>query len=392
MINLVTGLPGASKTLYTLSMVDAEARKDQRPVFYSGITEVTLPGWTEIEAEDWYNCPPKSIIVIDECQRIFRPRMNGKEVPKFVSELETHRHKGLDLYMITQHPMLADSALRRLSGRHFHVVRVMGMQVSTVHEWPSVKDTCDKSSSRVDSIKHRWPFNKEMFGKYKSAEIHTVKRTIPTRVKLFVLLPFLFAIIGYFVWASFQKKINPQAVPVSSSQVQVAPGSAASGGGPVKASYVNAVADAKQFAFERTSRVEGLPQTAPRYDEVTKPTVAPVPVACVADEVKCVCYSQQATKMQVTRDTCRQIVEQGFFRDFEDKRSDQVARSREVLNRSDPLPLSGVSTKQAEGRNYGAIAAVSSPAPGGGSQQGRDASTFGVVASRRDGVRVPTEN
>jgi len=50
MITLITGLPGNGKTLYTISFVKALAEKENRPVFYSGITDLALD-WTEIEPE-----------------------------------------------------------------------------------------------------------------------------------------------------------------------------------------------------------------------------------------------------------------------------------------------------------------------------------------------------
>ena len=37
-----------------------------------------------------------AIIVVDECQRIFRPRPKRFESTDYVSELETHRQRGLD--------------------------------------------------------------------------------------------------------------------------------------------------------------------------------------------------------------------------------------------------------------------------------------------------------
>lgn len=87
----------------------------------------------------------------------------------------------------------------------------------------------------------------------------------------------------------------------------------------VKASYQNAVEDSKQFIFDRTPRVAGLPQTAPRYDEITKPSSVPVPAACISNETKCNCYTQQATPMNVPDLLCRDIVARGYFVDFDDK-------------------------------------------------------------------------
>ncbi len=33
--------------------------------------------------------------MIDEAQRVFRPRPAGSKVPDYIQELETHRHKGI---------------------------------------------------------------------------------------------------------------------------------------------------------------------------------------------------------------------------------------------------------------------------------------------------------
>jgi len=105
-IELQTGLPGHCKTLYTLDRIEALRKKSGRPVFYNGIAinKDKLPEWQEIEADKWYTAPPESIVVIDEAQRIFRPRPAGSQVPKHESELETHRHGGIDLVLMTQKP------------------------------------------------------------------------------------------------------------------------------------------------------------------------------------------------------------------------------------------------------------------------------------------------
>ena len=68
MLTLITGQPGNGKSLYTISFVEAKRQAESRPVFYYGIPELTLP-WTQLEdPTKWYECPEKSIIVIDEVQ------------------------------------------------------------------------------------------------------------------------------------------------------------------------------------------------------------------------------------------------------------------------------------------------------------------------------------
>lgn len=309
MIGLITGLPGNGKTLYALNFIKAKAEKENRPVYYSGIADLALP-WTEFDGEKWMDCPPNSIIVIDECQRIYRPRSYGSNVPPHVAELETHRHKGVDIFLITQHPMLVDSNVRRLVGLHFHVVRKFGMQASTVHEWNSVKENCDKN--RDESTRHDFKFPKEAYKWYKSAEVHTHKARIPMRVWILLAAPFILAALVWFVYDRFQQKINPEPVHPPSGQAsvpvhQLSPSSAGGSGSRPR------VLTSAEYVEQHQPRVSGLPHTAPVYDERTRPVHVPYPAACIQSATKCQCYTQQGTRLDVGAELCKGIAEGGFF-------------------------------------------------------------------------------
>lgn len=330
MIDLITGLPGNAKTLYTIGYVKAWSERESRPVYYSGIPELTLP-WTQIEPEKWAECPKGSIVVIDECQRIFRNRSLGTQPPKYVSDLETHRHLGIDLVFITQHPMLVDPAIRRLTGKHRHLVRIWGMAASTVHEWPAVRDNCDKPASRKDSDKRKFVFDKSIYKLYKSSEQHTGKVSVPLRAKLLILAPILIGLAGWYVYHYMQKKIHPEAELPSSAVVAGAlpPGAVVSNGRQV----LDPVADAKNYLFQNTPRIVGLPQTAPKYDDLTKPTSVPVPAACIERQSGCKCYTQQGTRLDVGDQICKDIVHNGYFQEFDpDGRRNEDAR---VVERSE---------------------------------------------------------
>ncbi len=330
MINLFTGLPGNGKTLYALSYVKAWAEKDKRPVFYHGIKGLTLP-WEEIDPQKWYDCPANAIVVIDECQSVFRPRTVSKEVPEYVSRLETHRHQGIDLVLITQHPLLADSSIRRLVGKHLHIVRTFGTERATIHEWGSARDNCDKPAGRRDSIKHHWKYDKAAYSYYQSAEVHTVKRNIPMRLFLLMAVPVLLIAAVVYVYKFTKKQTDGEAVPANAA-VQLSPAAAANGNVKI-ASYKNAMEDAKQYVYQNTPRVDGLPQTAPKYDELTTPTQAPAPVACMATQSRCSCYSQQATPIAMPDNLCRDIVKHGYFQDF-----DVAGKSKEKPPASSQTP------------------------------------------------------
>lgn len=335
MIELITGLPGNGKTLYTISSIKARAERENRPVFYNGIPDLTL-NWERLEdPKEWAKCPPGSIIVIDEAQKTFRNRSMGTVPPEFVQQLETHRHLGIDLVLITQHPSLIDPAVRRLAGSHRHMVRIWGMEASTIHQWPAVKDNCDKS--RSDSEKTKWAFDKSVYNYYKSAEVHTMKRTIPARVKLLAVLIVLFIGAAWYVGSYLMRKVSPPPASVAGA-VKVSPtGEFASNNTNVtqKAERRSSdpMGDLQDYVWAGTPRVAGLPQTAPKYDELTKPVRVPVPAACIQrgdiskGQVSCKCYSQKGTPMNVEFNMCIDIAQHGYFQDFDaEKEQAQTAK------------------------------------------------------------------
>ena len=317
MIYLITGLPGNGKTLYALDFVNKLATKDARPVFYARIRGLKLP-WSLIDPYEWPKCPANSIIVIDECQQsadpsdpkspsLFGVRQRGAVVPPWAAALETHRHSGVDIVLITQDPMLLDAHDRKLVGVHFHVKRQFGMQRATIHEFNSCRPNV--AASCTGSIRHEYSYNKDVFAWYESAEVHTMKRRVPARVWLLLALPFLIAGAVYYLWfyRLDPNRVKPDAVPVS----------AASGTIPLALGSANAGASReltpKQYLASYEPRISGLDYSAPAFDHVTKPAVAPYPAACVSTGSRCSCYSQQATRLAVPDDLCRSIVERGFF-------------------------------------------------------------------------------
>lgn len=326
MITLITGQPGAGKTLFALQFVRELAQKEGRQVFYSGIKDLRLT-WLELEkAEEWYEVPKGSIVVVDEAQRIFRPRGAGAQVPRHVSELETHRHQGIDLFIVTQHPMLVDANVRRLVGRHFHVVRSFGLKRATVHEWNAVKEQCDKS--REDSVRHEWSYPKEVFALYHSAEVHTHKARVPARLLVLAALPVLLVALVWVVakWWEKSGTVRPDKdKEAAAKSASVVPDSARTRTGKLTAA---------EWVAEYRPRVEGLAYSAPVYDDVTKPVRAPYPAACVASKTRCSCYSEQATRLDMPETLCRQIVERGFYVAWDAARAPggaRVERAPEVV-------------------------------------------------------------
>lgn len=309
----ITGLPGHGKTLYALWRIKQEAEKEGRPVFHNGIPDLNITGWQTCDVQDWQKLPPNSIIVVDEAQKVFPVRGRDKP-PAFIEDLATHRHLGVDFVVITQDPMLIDSFVRRLVDRHFHVVRKFGTHFATVYE--SVTGCRDNvSKSRKDLIRHEWRYPKEVFGWYKSAELHTVKRRLPARFWLLVALPLIFIALATTLWFRVQPEAHAARVGAAAGldpgQAGQATGGQAQGQGAGQGGQ--GVLTVGQYLQAHMPRVPDLPHTAPVYDEVTKPVRAPYPAACISSKARCSCYTQQGTRLTTSDDACRRFARDGFF-------------------------------------------------------------------------------
>jgi zona occludens toxin len=327
MIYLVTGQPGAGKSLYAISTLVKElvGGTEGRQIYYSGIADCMVPGWIQLDdPAQWFTLPKGSIILMDECQKLFRLRAAGSPVPEYVAKLETHRHEGYDLILITQHPMLLDTNVRRLIGNHRHVQRRFGMAQATVHEWHELKSEPDKT--REGSIRHSFAYPVEAFKFYKSAEVHTHKRRIPARLLFFIAIPFL---IGSLVWvtASWWKKQGDLKAKVIAQQAALH-GASKPGGGASGVGQGSAQPSVADWLAARVPMVAGLPHTAPVYAKVTEPKIAPEPAGCVKSAGKgCKCFTQQGTRLDTTPEICAQIIETGYFIDWRDPAQERAQQA-----------------------------------------------------------------
>jgi len=212
MLYLFTGVPGSGKTLNVVSMLAKRKDFKNRPLFIDGIPDLKIPHEEIPEGESiktWPKwAPDGAIIVVDECQRIFRPRSSSSAVPDYVAELETHRHRGLDFLLITQHPRLIDVHLRSLIEHHTHFGKTnLGLRRKL--EWTTGGAKEPESRANIkEALVSVYKLDKSVYGLYKSAEEHTKIRT--KRSKVLYLIPIAIALLGgglhYF--ASFWKNLE----------------------------------------------------------------------------------------------------------------------------------------------------------------------------------------
>jgi len=290
MLTLITGTPGAGKTLYAVSelarnvpgsTVENNGVAVPRRLL-SNVKDLAIEH-QPITADDlnkWHEwAQPGDVILFDEVQEVWRPRSLGKEVPPAIAALETHRHKGVDLILITQHPMLLDTNIRRLVNQHMHVRRIAS-GFSWLYEW----DHCSNISTFKTAIQSRiWRYPKDVFSLYKSAQLHTKPVARIPRIA-YVGIVALFAFIGLGKYAFDRASSRFQAPAVASKPLPDAPTV------PPPAVAASA-ALATQAATAKPSPVH-RPESSPSY------------AGCIYSVNDCRCFDLAGILVKLDRSAC----------------------------------------------------------------------------------------
>ena len=333
MIYLTTGGNGAGKTLLTIKDVREQQLKENRPVYYHGFKPGQVLrdwGWQEFDPKKWQDLPDGSICIFDECQNEFPAKIQG-ELPDYINAIAQHRRRrGFDFWMITPHPSLIHVNVRRLiesPSWHRHLKRTAGAAMVSEIKFNFAELKCEQPGSGARGVVSMRAYPKEVYGWYESASLHTGKVRVPKQVWMLAVCALLVPTLGYFAFTKVYANVTKQAGP---AQAQQGPQQPQQGGEKVAALRKLTAAE---YAEERAPRFAGFAHTAPVYDEVTKPTEAPYPAACVEMAGKCKCYSQQATLLQVPHDTCVQIVKHGFFVDWQQKPAKEGYMHADMRNR-----------------------------------------------------------
>ncbi|GKT01400.1 zonular occludens toxin [Acidovorax sp. SUPP3434] len=276
-----------------------------RQLFVNGIPDLKIEHEELAEPERWHELVPDgAVIVIDEVQRVWRPRGPGVKVPDHVAKLETHRHRGLDFYIITQGPNLIDSNVRALVGRHVHL-RELGILGRWWYEWPECADNC-RTAWKNAPIKKRYRLPKHVFGQYKSASVHIKPiRSVPWMLAVAVLALVGVVVMTWRVYGSISAKVNPPAP--APAPVVAAAGPAAVV--PQAQSVGAAVAMVQPLPDERVDfipRLSDRPWTAPAYDHLRKVVVMPVITGAMCIDGVCKCYAGAARLLDVSSEACNQ--------------------------------------------------------------------------------------
>ncbi len=316
-ITLLTGLPGAGKSLRAITLGLA-FKAEGRTVYAAGFKELDyeatgfLPLPSAFDAFDRANLDDNglikpdwmllenAVILYDECYSVMPTRAAGRPVPVHIDALARHRHYNIDLIFVTQKHDQIDVFVRGLVKEHVHVVNKFGFAGAVLKTWGefqlNTKATADASPF--------WKYPKQNYRLYKSATTHSIKKKIPWY--LWAPIP-LVALIGYLVWSvahNFGAK-EAAAPPVAAL--------AANGGGG--ASQADKDLRQRDYAKWLQPRVAGQPWTAPAWDDL-KPQGVPDLYCIAVEDGRCECRTEQGTKYNMQAGVCRTIAREGVYNPF----------------------------------------------------------------------------
>lgn len=356
MITLITGTPGAGKTAYVVSMLELELKRAWRPVFVMGIPELKLDHEVAPPVADWtveepapedptlleavFTFPEGSLVIIDEAQKVYRPRAMGSKVPAIVQAFEKHRHRGLDFWLITQNPTRIDSSVRGLVGKHIHLRSQWTGR--TLYEWPETHDP-DSRTDRDTAIKRRYRLPRHVFGLYKSASLHVKQqRRVPFAAYGLAALLVLFvvgalAMRDRFGLSDESADTSTKGPVKSSATVQ-----ASAEGGLLPAAALSAsagtAAPAGATVHEWKPRITSRPETAPLYDAIRQVKTMPIVAGCVAMADRCRCYTDQGTDAFLTAEQCREWLRNPPFNPWREPEPQRIAQRGAGQGADQPAP------------------------------------------------------
>lgn len=206
MLRMITGVPGAGKTLFAVSEIlkvkkenDDLVKKGEKPRgIYTNIDGMEMEGVYPLDDKDWREYPDGSLIVYDEAHQIFRATGRpGLSSDPVINEMDMHRHRGFDIWFISQFPTKIHHEIRHMVDEHYHLLRQFGAKQATIFKWPESADVKDyHQRSEADKSFFRYP--KECFQYYKSASVHTSKLRIPSKIKFLAsVILIVFSFVSY---------------------------------------------------------------------------------------------------------------------------------------------------------------------------------------------------
>lgn len=368
MIYLITGTPGAGKTCYMVSMLMKDEQFKDCPIYVDGINELDnniIPYLSIPEGCDGSNwdkwLPDQYVLVIDECQRYWRTRPSAMKVPEAIQAMETHRHRGVDIWLLTQGVDKIDSAIKPLIEVHRHF-SMSKLGVRRCFEWwQKVGNPSSRADARNATVTPYF-LDEEAQKHYKSSVQHNEVKVKKSLWAYFLPVLFLFG-IGMILFSAYlaygliwdkteqpKETIPQQTIQQPSSTDNIVNTAAQGFTVPQNTTASTPNIPAQQMDALKPEdfkpAIDGKPWTAPVYSAFNGRNSIksmPYPVGCVKNGNRCTCYEEQGTPIRgMDKNICLDFVENGIYNPYRSLNSNDSMISANNINNSSAAPIAVV--------------------------------------------------
>ena len=341
MIYLITATPGSGKTLWAVNEIFKRVNEPEPWNIFSNIDGLKLDSAQPLK-ESFSDYPPRSLVVIDEAQKIkhfnkiYKHPVKNEMHPE-VAFLETHRHADhLDIIYISQAPRRLHADVLDMVGMHYHLHRPMGMKLATWWLWRTAQINPNTKSVKADAEDSgTFTYPKNLFGMYKSSEgggdSHG-KIKIPMKIINAVWMLCLVIGVTAWLWAKSQPEEKPEEKVQDSSIKEDIPKNAQSTNTvldldqecrkgvnvekPECVKWFNDLSSSKNSIDERGKQFVNYDPSNPFDTEIQKSveytvTAKPVFSGCIKKNGQYYGYTQQGTLLDVKQSDCKKMIENG---------------------------------------------------------------------------------
>jgi zona occludens toxin len=315
MIILRTGTPGSGKSLATVAEIIKFVEAGR--TVYTNIKGLKIDGVLPL-LEAFKDYPVGSVVVIDECQQLPHFSRKFRGVHDDIEFLQTHRHEGLDIILVTQHPKFLNNDALVCVGEHYHMHRAMNAKMATVWLWRYfVENPNSRSNKNEAETEFLFTFPKRLFNYYESTKQDTHNKIrIPAKLLNAIWMLCLLLIGTGYIFTKYNLFGSPAQAQTEvekleqSAETQTVSNPLDNSSKPV--SENSTIATAHEVNAVQTINYDPNRPFENQFNNAQVLNNQPYLSGCIQLKNKCSCYTQQGSKLDVSIADCKKVINEGM--------------------------------------------------------------------------------